>query len=174
VAIRLPTGDLYAELGVDPAATRDEISNAFRERARSLHPDANPDPVATAQFQRLSVVYRVLVDPDSRSRYDASLRHRPDDGAAGATAAAAAAEPEGWAARHGLRLSRRGAAWLLAGGIVLLVLSVAVGLWALLDPARSDPDHTARVVTLAIVSVKLLVGGIVALVFATRRLRRAV
>jgi hypothetical protein len=181
VAIRLPPGDLYAELGVPPTATRDEISAAFRDRARSLHPDANPDPVATAQFQRLSIAYRVLVDPDARARYDAGRSREPLAGHSPAPPTAPAtmspdeppderARPAG---RLGLRLTRRGARWLVVSGVALLALSIAIGLWALLDPARNDPDHTGRVITLAIVSTKLLVGGIVAVVIGTRRLRRA-
>jgi hypothetical protein len=177
VAIRLPPGDLYAELGVSPTATRDEISAAFRDRARALHPDANPDPVATAQFQRLSIAYRVLVDPDARARYDAGRSPEPPASPRAApttaTAPAPADERERPTGRLGLRLTRRGGRWLVVSGIALLVLSVAIGLWALLDPARSDPDQTGRLITLVIVSAKLLIGGIVAVVIGTRRLRRA-
>jgi hypothetical protein len=168
----LPPGDLYAELGVSAGATRDEISAAFRDRARALHPDANPDPVATEQFQRLSVAYRVLVDPEARARYDAgrapALAARPSASATVAPPESAPAPP-----RFGFRLTRRGAHWLVAGGVTLLALSVAIGLWALLDPAHGDPDHTGRVITLAIVAAKLLIGGIVALAIAGRRLKRA-
>jgi hypothetical protein len=170
VAIRLPSGDLYAELGVAPDATRDEISSAFRARARSLHPDANPDPVATAQFQRLTTAYRVLVDPEHRARYDAGrapaaptvvrpgVPSRPAEPAADR--------------RASFRLTRRGARWLVAAGIVLLVLSIAVGTWVLLDPGTGG-DRTGREVTLWIVAAKLLIGGVVALVLAARRLRWA-
>src|SRR5262245_30230054 len=71
VATRQPVDDLYAELGVGTAATPDEISAAFRARARELHPDANSgDPVAEEQFKRLSAAYGVLSDPARRARYD--------------------------------------------------------------------------------------------------------
>src|SRR5579864_4240867 len=65
-----PTIDYYLILGVSHAATTDEIQTAFRQRAKKLHPDRNPDNEATAQFQRLSEAYAVLSDSASRAEYD--------------------------------------------------------------------------------------------------------
>ena len=65
VALRQPLGDLYEELGVGRDATRDEITAAYRARAKELHPDAHPDDTsASERFARVGAAYRVLSDPD--------------------------------------------------------------------------------------------------------------
>ena len=49
----------------------DEIKRAYRQRARELHPDANPGDAATAErFKEVARAYQVLSDPDQRARYD--------------------------------------------------------------------------------------------------------
>jgi hypothetical protein len=175
VAIRLPSGDLYAELGVAPDASADEISTAFRARARELHPDSNPDPAALERFKHLSVAYRVLGDAQERARYDEQRRARsaPARSVRPSTAPVAAADappapvpPEptllGW------QMTRRRAGWILGAGIVCLVLSGAVTAWVLADPGSGG--DSARTITLALVAAKLLVGGLVAVVLGSRRL----
>ena len=72
-SVRVEVPDLYAMLGVDRAATEDEIHSAFRRLAKELHPDANPDEQAAERFTQVSKAYRVLHDPDSRARYDRML-----------------------------------------------------------------------------------------------------
>lgn len=59
----------YAELGVPPWATADEIRRASRRLYRRLHPDtgANPDP---ARLQRVKLITEVLLDPDERDKYN--------------------------------------------------------------------------------------------------------
>lgn len=65
-------GDYYGALGVSRQATADEIKRAYRQRARELHPDANPDdPNAEARFKEVARAYEVLSDPERRQRYDA-------------------------------------------------------------------------------------------------------
>ena len=62
--------DYYQLLGVSPDATADDIKRAYRRRARELHPDTNPDPVAADQFKQVARAYEVLSDPQKRQRYD--------------------------------------------------------------------------------------------------------
>lgn len=65
--------DLYALLGIPASATREQIRQAYRDRAKMLHPDVNPDPEAKHQFQMVQSAYNVLYDPLSRRLYDWSL-----------------------------------------------------------------------------------------------------
>jgi len=63
--------DFYELLGVSRQSTADEIKRAYRQRARQLHPDANPDdPNAEAQFKEVARAYETLSDPQRRQQYD--------------------------------------------------------------------------------------------------------
>lgn len=65
-------------LEVSVTADADEIKPAFRTKAKRLHPDINPSPIAAKQFQRLSEAYEILSDPERRNAYDAkSGRKKP-------------------------------------------------------------------------------------------------
>jgi len=128
VRVREWTGaDHYRELGVTPTATRDEITAAYRARARLLHPDTGPtDPAAEQQFVRAATAYRVLTGP-MREEYDRARRRgqvrRPVPSPAAAAPRAEAAT--GPTARP-WHLSRRGARGALGGGIALMLAAAVV------------------------------------------------
>ena len=63
--------DYYADLGVPPTATAEEIKKAYRKLARTHHPDANPDdPKSEERFKEISAAYDVLADDKRRAEYD--------------------------------------------------------------------------------------------------------
>ena len=64
--------DLYRILGLDPDASSDEITRAYRRLARHYHPDVDTTPGAASRFAEVTRAYRVLADPKARARYDAS------------------------------------------------------------------------------------------------------
>jgi curved DNA-binding protein CbpA len=63
--------DLYRVLGVSPQASQDQITQAWRRRARDEHPDTRPgDADAAGRFGAIADAYRVLSDPGRRAAYD--------------------------------------------------------------------------------------------------------
>ena len=74
--------DYYEELGVDRAASPDEIRQAYKQLARLLHPDHCSDEagrrLADLQMKRLHGILGVLTDPAERERYDRSLFGPPE------------------------------------------------------------------------------------------------
>ena len=73
-----PDPDLYQLLGVARGASREEIAQAWRRRARAEHPDRRPGDVgdeAAGRFRALAEAYRVLSDPGRRAAYDRALGH---------------------------------------------------------------------------------------------------
>lgn len=59
----------YAEIGVPPWATPDEIRRAVRKLYRRLHPDTGPRPDPD-RMQRVKLIAEVLLDPVERGKYD--------------------------------------------------------------------------------------------------------
>jgi curved DNA-binding protein len=64
----------YDVLGVSHNADADEIKRAFRERAKGVHPDQNPDDSQSVQrFVELRAAFECLEDPESRAEIDRDL-----------------------------------------------------------------------------------------------------
>jgi Ca-activated chloride channel homolog len=63
----------YARLGIPIDATPEEIRWAYREAARRLHPDSNPNPGATELFLKIQESYDIISDPQKRAEYDRTL-----------------------------------------------------------------------------------------------------
>ena len=74
-----PVPDLYQLLGVARDASREQIAQAWRRRARAEHPDArsarpgDEAAEAGARFRALAGAWRVLSDPGRRAAYDRAL-----------------------------------------------------------------------------------------------------
>lgn len=64
--------DPYSILEVDQTSSEKEIKKSFREKARRLHPDANPNQTEkeAEDFKNLVAAYEVLTDPEKRLAYD--------------------------------------------------------------------------------------------------------
>ena len=63
--------NLYDMLGVSKTASDAEIKKAYRNLARTLHPDVNPDKKAQEKFKSVTAAYELLSNKDKRRRYDA-------------------------------------------------------------------------------------------------------
>ena len=59
--------NLYKIMGVKKNATKDQIKNAYRDKARKLHPDKGGD---NKEFAIIARAYGVLSDPKRRDWYD--------------------------------------------------------------------------------------------------------
>lgn len=62
--------DYYATLGVDKAASADDIKKQYRRLARKYHPDVSKEENAEAKFKEVKEAYEVLKDPGKRQAYD--------------------------------------------------------------------------------------------------------
>lgn len=81
--------DYYLVLGVSRDASEAELKRAFRELARRLHPDVNPED-GGERFREINEAYAVLSDRDARARYD--RWGHPDEGSSGLAAVVDAAQ----------------------------------------------------------------------------------
>ncbi|MHB1206276.1 MAG: DnaJ domain-containing protein [Rhodospirillaceae bacterium] len=64
----------YIALGLADDADGEAVKMAYRTKAKRLHPDFNPSPVAAKQFHRLHEAYSTLSDPAKRAAYDKPWR----------------------------------------------------------------------------------------------------
>jgi len=66
----MKTEDLYKILNVRPDASPEAIKNAYRQLARTHHPDVNSAPDAEERMKALNRAYNILSDPERRRQYD--------------------------------------------------------------------------------------------------------
>ena len=63
--------DYYKTLGVDRAASPEDIKKAFRKLSMKYHPDRNPNnPEAESKFKEANEAHSVLSDSKKRAQYD--------------------------------------------------------------------------------------------------------
>ncbi len=76
--------DYYSVLGISKGASKEEIQKAYRNLARKLHPDVNPDdPGAKKKFQKLQEAFDVLGNEEKRKMYDQFGTVNPGQGMPG-------------------------------------------------------------------------------------------
>jgi len=76
--------DYYEILGIQKSANEADIKKAYRQKAKTLHPDVNPgDKNAEAQFKEVNEAYEVLSDAQKRARYDQFGHEDPTMGGGG-------------------------------------------------------------------------------------------
>lgn len=70
----------YSVLGIPPTATEQAIRQAYRRKAKELHPDRNSAPDAGERFKTLGHAYEILGNPTRRAEYDSKTEpnDRPD------------------------------------------------------------------------------------------------
>jgi curved DNA-binding protein CbpA len=146
--------DHYRVLGVAREASREEIAQAWRSRARAEHPDSRAgeaDDEAVGRFRTLADAWRVLADPVRRAAYDSALEREPP----GPVAAASAVRVP---VRYRRSPSPGDTADLLAPSVTAPLRAGPVRVEGL-PPAPYDPgEREIRVTILAELTLRYLAG----------------
>src|SRR5579863_297447 len=62
--------DYYKILGLERAATAEQVKTAYRRLARKYHPDVSKEKNAEERFKEVQEAYEVLKDAEKRAAYD--------------------------------------------------------------------------------------------------------
>lgn len=119
--------DHYTTLGLLPGAPSAAVQAAYRRLARRYHPDVNTDPGAARTMRELNEAYRVLSNPGTRARYDASRVY--DRGAPAAATFVHVPPLSNFGQGDPLLRESLGRGWLVLG--LALVLLFGLGLTGL-------------------------------------------
>lgn len=65
---------LYEVFAVDPSCTHEELKAAYRDKARSLHPDMSGVDDGGRSMVELNEAWSVLGSPETRDSYDATIK----------------------------------------------------------------------------------------------------
>jgi curved DNA-binding protein CbpA len=74
--------DAYDVLGVEPSASPERITSAYRRLVRRLHPDTRSGEVTEEALARVLAAYETLRDPAARAALDRRRRVTPAVGPA--------------------------------------------------------------------------------------------
>jgi curved DNA-binding protein CbpA len=129
--------DYYAALEITPAADTAAINAAFRRLAWRYHPDRNPAPGATLQFQDINEAHQVLFDPARRADYDAKWHPHAEEHR---RPTRAPVQPQ---VRRHFRRHRQVRTALLTLFAVLFVSSAWVAIFAAMEVAHSGSSGYA-------------------------------
>jgi DnaJ-class molecular chaperone len=141
---KAPDIDYYEVLGVDPAASDDDLRRAWKQLALKWHPDRAGAAGTEFIFQRIADAYAVLCDPQARMAYD---RKRPRR-----SSATHATQPSPSSATTPARGTAR------APGVLLMNLSRPLDALLALGVARVLPDG---VIELAVDKADATEGGMI-------------
>ncbi len=75
--------DYYQILNIDRKATEEEIRKAYWDLAKKYHPDQNDNPAAHKRFIEIKKAYEVLINSESRSKFNSLYDRQNNIGTAG-------------------------------------------------------------------------------------------
>ncbi len=127
--------DYYAILGVDKAASGDEIKKNFRKLALKYHPDRNPgDKQSEAKFKEISEAYEVLSDTEKRAKYDRFGQYWQQ------------AEQTGWSGTNGSHVDVNGFDFSQYGNFEEFINEL-LGRFSTPGSSQTAPGYSARTTT---------------------------